>query len=82
MRRAWVGLAMTGLTSVVFKQGSDHVSSAVPISYVIQQVSPQMIRVTSECSVRSKGESFKALKRLWVQTGDSWSPGWKLQVLD
>jgi len=35
-----------------------------------------MIRATSECSVRSRGESFKgALKRLKVQTGDSWSPG-------
>jgi len=42
-----------------------------------------MIRATSECSVRSRGESFKgSLKRLRVQAGDSWGPGWKLQVLD
>ena len=41
-----------------------------------------MIRATPEVDNRDERESFKALKRLKVQTSDSWSPGWKLQVLD
>jgi len=58
-------------------------SSAVPVGYTVITSKSPMIRATSECSVRGKGESFKGgLKRLRFLTGDSESPGWKLQVLD